>query len=222
MKAEINNKDHDGYFYYRLSFWYDGPTSFMPDSSTDEGVQAQAANIAADRRVTYLARKAGLEMIHAYAWPDGSLFKTVRTEKEGMARRNAHVEFDHQESSGGTFEAIFSDSKPKEVKLSKRRVKILVRLRDVYPVDPYEVSSVNLVNIKDSFERTREEMIELFKCRHAEDNRFFRHYYDTRDGCEACKPGGLACDSCSKLLEAARRNRDEWMKALGRPPVVAV
>jgi len=64
--------------YYQLSFYYPGPTVNIP-SDSECSRDASQANFDADDAISLRVKTAKLEMRHAYAWPDGSLYKYIRT-----------------------------------------------------------------------------------------------------------------------------------------------
>jgi hypothetical protein len=64
--------------YASLDFTYTGPYSNHPDGSPE----ANKALTIADRAVHEAATERGVEMVHEYLWPDGSLYKMIRVPTE--------------------------------------------------------------------------------------------------------------------------------------------
>ena len=62
--------------YYDVSFIYPGPTSNSIDDTFDESM----ANLDAGRIVMNAGKTLQLNMKHAYGWPDGSLWKFIKTD----------------------------------------------------------------------------------------------------------------------------------------------
>lgn len=61
--------------YYMIDFDYDWPScGIIPDK------ESSLANRKADIKVNAAAKRLGINMLHAYSWPDGSLYKYIKTE----------------------------------------------------------------------------------------------------------------------------------------------
>lgn len=60
--------------YASLEFMYSGATSWHPGNREADSA-LRIAELAIDRA----ARDCGVEMIHEYSWPDGSLYRVIRT-----------------------------------------------------------------------------------------------------------------------------------------------
>ena len=67
--------------YYHIEFFYPGPYVGFPGDD-EESIAASRVNHRADDKVAEAANKIGVEMVHAYAWPDGSLYKFFRCNLE--------------------------------------------------------------------------------------------------------------------------------------------
>lgn len=61
--------------YASLEFQYSGATSFMPGNR-----ESDTALRIAEKAVDRAAVELGVEMVHEYSWPDGSLYRVIRAE----------------------------------------------------------------------------------------------------------------------------------------------
>ena len=78
--------------YYMIDFGYDGPIGDCED------IDASKANCDADKKVHVAAKALGFNMLHAYSWPDGSLYKYMMSD---LSIQELKAAFDSQLNDSG-------------------------------------------------------------------------------------------------------------------------
>lgn len=107
--------------YFTVEFYYQGPFANFPDSTTHPEMQRLSA---AESKAELGLVLNKIQFKHAYSWPDGSLYKYIRTElsEEEMLKKLKdifntpelgitklyHEDSKEQTSSGDTLEQRFT------------------------------------------------------------------------------------------------------------------
>ena len=203
--------------YYDIEFgYYPGPYCGNPGPDRLSH-DASAANIAADELVEQAAEANGIEMMHAYSWPDGSLYKYIRTDK-ALTLDDLKRIF--------TITAELERPDPDDAKVKEKitmRVSPSIREMPLVKAQCIQGGSAFFVTLEERFELAR---------KHGEDHKAhnaaltaihnaredelkaipdYTAYDRARDACAICKPGQMACHDCSKLHSISWRVRGEFL-----------
>jgi hypothetical protein len=175
--------------YYYIEFCYPGPYANFPDKTTEDACKANAD---ADRMVEEkAAAEAGLEMRHAYSWPDGSLCKYIKTQKK---------------TTDAEFRKIFDESS-----------RGIVVSRATPEFDFQTLKGTNVTTLEERFSSfSQEEMWALATQREKEKDALFADYYKSRKECDKCTAPGLGCEECRKKCDEAFAAEKAW-RAEERP-----
>jgi len=168
--------------YYMLSFGYAGPTSNV-------NISEEASTACADalEKVEKQAKIAELDIRHAYVWPDGSLYKYLRT--DGPADYAA-------------LKKVFDDG---------------VYLVGIDNQPDYQIlgGGIDVLTLEERFAGfDRETTLQLAKERNAEREGFYATYRKARKECETCTAPGLGCKECMKLCREAEETQKKWRQQL--------
>lgn len=188
----------EDWHYYLLSFSYNGETVNCGPGDDDLSRDASAACFSAEDRVEQLAKEANLEMCHAYSWPDGSLYKYVRTKKEMTYQDFDDVFYDMKNLREGK-RFIHSDG---------RRVhQPIVSVGECNKVDHKKISQVwPYISVEEKFTCDNKSFMALSDQRNKQREECFATYHKHREECPDCpKPTGFACDVGSKLCTEAHK-----------------
>jgi hypothetical protein len=183
-----------GAHYYSLDFnYHPGPYVGMPGED-EASKKASSAHFAADDLVHQQAKKSQVAIRHAYGWPDGSLYKYVRT---SHSREEIQEIFEVDPTEG-------------------QRITLRVTVREMPLSDVQRISASGPVTIEERFQfdfnddDDRERYNDLVAARYAEEKALQKPYQDARDACEICVPGKMACKACSAVLKETNKAVDEW------------
>ena len=176
------------WYYYNLSFYYTGPTYGMPDDS-EISKEAGSHLLNAETLILKAAKKHKISIRHAYMWPDGSLYKYARFRKQ--------ITVDD-------LRPIFNQ----EYKVGEEGKTSMVGISSIRLLDHTEYSKITgfeLISVKDQFTiKSKKKFIEIYNARTKQREENMEAYHKARDECTVCRPGQMACDGCSVVLEVAR------------------
>lgn len=155
---------------------------------------------AAEEYVEELAKKSGLDLRHAYSWPDGSLYKYLRSSQP--------IELQ-------TLRGMFEGRTPHAIKSPDGvEYRVAVYLRDARTEDGSQVSNTELLSLSERWDLSREDVHKLFMERHALREKCYDTYHRHRDECSKCPPQGLPCEEGWKLCREAEEAADGFVKGL--------
>lgn len=195
------------HYFYSLDFGYHGHNweevkkiRRNPDVELDHG---SFFLIAAEEYVAKLAEKAGIEMQHAYSWPDGSCYKYVRSQHQ----------ISHQELC-----AFFEGTEPHTLTTQDgTKYPVSVYLRDAKEEDGDKIHITDYLSLRERWTLSREERHKLYMDRHQLREKCFSDYRQHRDTCDQCpKPYGLPCDAGLKLCKQAEKAADKLVASFGK------
>lgn len=166
------------YFYYTIGFHY---IRHLPSGpfGADDGISD------ADKEICSKILPNDIKLIHAYSWPDGSLYKYARTTKE-MLRKD--------------FAAILDGE--------------LARVAEVTSnPEPDTLGPIGYFTMEEKFLPYSNEVgKKLFDERTLIEHNLQKEYMDARHSCKTCEPGKLACDECMIVLRKCEVAIDNWRK----------
>lgn len=203
--------------YYMLDFEYrasrkpaciqgGGITVCFSDDS--ESLEANQALSRAEKVVearALIAKQSGIEMIHGYSWPDGSLYKYIRLETQ------KGIEDDHRK-----LRKIF------DLKATVDGEEVNLRISNIHAEEnPQSLNIVDYLTLEESFHfhGRRKENWALYDQRTEEKEALYQEYHLARQVCQVCRPknpniGEMACQACMVVLNKAEITEKEWRKKL--------
>lgn len=191
--------------YYSLDFHYHSCNwnevkgiKKNPDFELDHGSYFL---ICAEDYVHDLAEKAGIEMRHAYSWPDGSLYKYIRTpspvSEEDLKKK-------------------FLGSEPRTLTTPEGTSYIVtVSLKRATEEDGHQVHPTEYVSLHERWTLSREEIHKLYMHRHELREEYYKEYHHHRDTCPDCpRPWGVACPEGNRLCTEAQAAAEMFISSL--------
>lgn len=179
-------------FYYTIGFWYD--CRFIPRRPRYIEMPESEHLCAAEHVVRMRAAIAGLDIRHEYSFPDGSLYKALKSEKEV-----SHSEI----ASAFDVDGLI---------LSNGAYVLDVAIRLTYfrlELEPAKWDSVRMLSIEERFSLSPDERNALASKRYDEREVFFSKHYAHRSSCLGCK-SFHPCDVGDMLFKEAVALTAAW------------
>lgn len=224
--------------YYDIEFgYYPCPTVNCPGPD-EQSWEASAANMAADKLVEEAAKQHGIEMMHAYSWPDGSLYKHIRdaagrsleeikaifTIEQELTRpskpkrlsEDADADGDNPEDGDGDPEKMTMTISPSIREMPLERAQ-RIQGGSAFFITLEERFELAAKYGGDGEENRRDHntaMTAIHDKREAELQAIsdYTAYDRARDACPICKPGKMACEDCGKLSQLSWATRTEFLE----------
>lgn len=122
------------------------------------------------KRITAIAKEAGIETRHAYSWPDGSLYIYAKVQTEDQLK----VFDDTSELPGNSI--------------------LCIRFQATEE-DALKIREHNLTSLQELYTKTPTEIHALYMARNDELEKLMQPYDKHREECPRCpKPTGLCCE----------------------------
>lgn len=192
--------------YYGLKFVYNGNWNDVKHVRKDPDFEMGHGSIflsLAENCVHELAEKANLDIQHCYSWPDGSLYKYLRTLEP----------ISYGDQSYENLRKTFTGHGEKQVE--ELLYKFSVGLSSLNQVDGNEMSQTELVTLSERWKLSREACHLLYKQRHQEREKCFQNYRLHRKNCPDCpKPYGFPCENGLVLCKSAEKAAENYVKNL--------
>lgn len=159
----------------------------------DRSLSLEKVYSAGEKKVEEIAQTHKLEMQHAYSWPDGSMYKYLRTQNPDDLK-------------------LFNTETT--LKAKGKDVRVIIRCK-VTEEDEKKVSHNELVSLEERFTKNREELHQLHLNRNEEREKLQQPYKDHRQNCPKCpKPTGLCCEDGLEVLKACEANQKAYVESL--------
>lgn len=156
--------------------------------------------IAAEQYVKKLAESHKVDLRHAYSWPDGSLFKYLRSERP---------------LSSWELRDWFRGDEPHTYQTSETKYQVSVYLSSVVEVDGNTVHLTEYLSLAERWALSREEARKLYQERHQLIERFYDEYRHHRSVCPKCsKPPSLPCEEGWQLCKKAAESTKKYLLTL--------
>lgn len=179
--------------YYQVSFCYFPSHAVNILGDDPDSKLAFTTNWKAADRVDAIAEEHGIQIRHAYSWPDGSLEKYVYTDKTPKE-----------------IEAIFRAEEEKDRGLPG----LEALAKEIEEDRVYGLGPVDLITIEELFKLSPEQNRATYRRRRKRKIRINRLYDQARDQCPVCQPGMIACKDCNRALDVCRKKEQKWRGTL--------